>query len=119
GAHTPEICYGSQDFSILGNRKPIKVVDRHQKEHSLWQVSMEPKNTTVSPHTVLYAWGAGDTWSATSDPRLTHAGEPYLYKIQLAGPPTSASDEFKAWEDFLEWFLPDIEAHLISTHSNL
>lgn len=118
-AHTPEICYGSQDFSIQGGRTRTKFVDRQQKEHSLWQVTMEPKNATVAPQTVLYAWGTGGPWSAVNDPRLAHAGEPYLYKIQLAGTPSTASDEFKAWEDFLQWFLPDIETHLVSAQSDL
>jgi hypothetical protein len=118
GAHTPEICYGSQNYSILGNRQSIKIVDRQQKEHSLWQVSMEPKNATVAPQTVLYAWSTGESWSAANDPRLNYAGEPYLYKIQIAGPPSAASDEFKAWEDFLKWFLPDIQAQLISVEND-
>jgi len=117
--HTPEVCYGSQNFAILGDRSHVKVVDREKNEHSFWQVSMEAKNSAVAPQTVLYAWSTGDFWSAVSDPRLAHAGGPYLYKIQLAGPPSSAKDEFKAWEDFLQWFLPDLEANLISTNRDL
>jgi hypothetical protein len=117
-AHTPEICYSSQDFTLLGDRSPVTIIDRHEREHSLWQVSMEPRGVEYSPQRVLYAWGTGGKWSSSDDPRFEFAGEPYLYKIQLAGPLSAPDDEFKPCEDFLGWFLPEIQNLLVPTKPN-
>jgi uncharacterized protein DUF3485 len=118
GAHTPEICYSSQDFELLGDRSPVTVVDRGELEHSFWQVSMEPRGVEHTSQRVLYAWGTGSKWSATENPRLEYAGQPYLYKIQLAGPLSAPDDEFKPCEDFLGWFLPEIQNLLVPTGAN-
>ena len=114
-AHTPEVCYSSQDFTLLNDRTLVPIIDRQQREHSFWQVAMEPRNVVRTTQRVLYAWGTGGHWSATGQPRLAHAGEPYLYKIQLAGPISEPDDEFNPCEDFLGWFLPEIESHLVPT----
>jgi hypothetical protein len=117
-AHTPEICYSSQDFSLLGDRSPVTIVDRQEREHSLWQVSMEPHNVMRGTQRVLYGWGTGNKWSAKTDARFAYAGEPYLYKIQLAGPLSAPDDEFKPCEDFLGSFLPEIQNLLVPTQPN-
>jgi hypothetical protein len=114
--HKPEICYGSQDFEITTDRTPAKITDREHREHTFWQVSMEPRNAGRTPQRVLYAWGTGASWSATNDPRFAHAGEPYLYKLQLAGPPITREGEFDPVDDFLGWFLPEIQTRLVATH---
>ncbi len=113
--HTPEICYSSQDFVISSERTPITVADRTNGEHTLWQVSLEPREGSAPPQRVLYAWGNGTAWTATGDPRFAHAGEPYLYKIQLAGPPADEAAEFDPCHDFLQSFLPEVQKHLVPT----
>jgi hypothetical protein len=115
--HTPEVCYGSVDYTLSAERTPAKVVDRQQREHSLWQISLTPRSVAALPHRVLYAWGTGGPWQATDDPRFAHAGEPYLYKIQLEGPPSEPGDEFDPSHDFLTWFLPALQAHLVPTRT--
>lgn len=116
--HRPEVCYGSQNYIITSGREPLTVVDRTQAKHSLWQVVMEPRKVDGVPLRVFYGWGTGNVWSATVEPRFAHAGEPYLYKIQLSSPLNNANDEFNPCADFLSWFLPEIQMHLIPTHQD-
>lgn len=113
--HTPEVCYSAQDYAITSDRAPLKVVDSSQREHQLWQVSLEPRTATAGPQRVLYAWGTGGPWLASGNPRINHAGEPYLYKIQLAGPTVQANAEFDPCQDFLRSFLPELQTLLVPT----
>lgn len=113
--HTPEICYSAQDYAITAERRSVAVVDDSQREHQLWQVSLEPRSPTASSQRVLYAWGTGGPWLASADPRFNHAGEPYLYKIQLAGPTVDTNAEFDPCQDFLRSFLPELQSHLVPT----
>src|SRR5262249_31143018 len=53
--HTPEVCYSSQDFALLGERLLVTIADRQEREHAFWQVSMEPKSVSHSAQRVLYA----------------------------------------------------------------
>jgi hypothetical protein len=57
---------------------------------------------------MYWAWSIGKHWSADADPRFKHAGQPYLYKIQLSSP-LPAGVDLQAGDPckkFLDDFLP-------------
>jgi Protein of unknown function (DUF3485) len=112
--HTPEICYSSQDYALTTERTAVPIRDRNQREHTLWQVELRPNDVTGQPLRVLYGWGTGDAWSATDDPRFAHASAPYLYKIQLSGPAAHGASNSDPCQNFLQWFLPELQTHLVA-----
>lgn len=111
--HTPEVCYSSRDFTISEKRRTVTIVDRAEREHKLWQVELRSNDGSRPSQQVLYGWGTGKNWSAISEPRYTFAGQPYLYKIQLAGPPKNTANGVDACGDFLKLFLADLNSHLL------
>jgi hypothetical protein len=113
-AHTPDICYSSSDYALSAEKTVLAVHDQANRDHSFWQMTLRPNDATRAPLRVFYAWGTGHSWTATKEPRFSHAGAPYLYKIQLAGPEQDAAREFDACLDFLKCFLPGIQTHLVS-----
>ena len=79
-AHSPEVCYPSQDFQMTSTRKAFKVRDRSGQEHSLWQLTLQETGVNALPLRVIYGWGTGDDWTATDSPRFAHAQAPTFIK---------------------------------------
>jgi hypothetical protein len=111
--HTPEICYSSQGFLPSGQRSHLTMHDRAGREHSLWDVRMEPHEVNGAPLRVLYGWGTGSAWAAEENPRFEYAGSSYLYKIQAAALVGDTSGEYDPCLDFLEAFLAELQENLV------
>jgi hypothetical protein len=116
--HSPEVCYSSQDFKVTGGRTGTKILDRNEKEHSLWELKLQSSGANPMPLRVVFGWGTGGAWAASQNPRFDYAGLPYLYKIQLATAATDSSDENNTYQDFLKAFLADLESCLIPFESS-
>jgi len=116
--HTPEVCYSSQDFNVTGGRTSMKIHDRNEKEHSLWDLKLQSSGANPMPLRVLFGWGTGGAWTASQNPRIEYAGLPYLYKIQLATAVTDAGDHNDTYQDFLKAFLADLEPCLVPFESS-
>ncbi len=115
--HTPEVCFGSKFYQQLGERQKRAVNGQGKDDDEFWW--MDYKLTTLggAKLRVYYAWSFGDRWMALKNPRLSSAGHPYLYKIQLTNilPPGydgSASDD--ACLKFLEDFVPAVRKIMVS-----
>jgi hypothetical protein len=107
--HTPEVCYSARDFQINGERKAFSL---GEGDHAFWDLKMTSNDVARKPLRVMYAWANDKTWQAPQQPRFAYGGSPYLYKIQLAGPPMN-SEQGDACRDFLIAFLPVLNKHLI------
>lgn len=103
--HTPEICYSSQAYNQLDDRRLEVVVDDKGVHQSFWRVSFEPRNSSAEQLHVYYAWRDDEQWRASQSPRFEFAAAPLLYKIQVAAL-GSASD--KADDDAGKQFLEDL-----------
>lgn len=119
--HTPDICYSSRDHVALGNRQRASVADR--SEDQFWKIRFETTGLHKDQLEVYYAWNSGTGWNASDEPRLSFAGQPYLYKLQLATylPPATSADETTARRDvaqeFLAQFLPVVDQYLVKHQS--
>jgi hypothetical protein len=106
--HSPEICFPSQNFRLLGERKQVKIRDAKGTDHNFWKVQFRSQDLEARLVHVYYAWSTGGPWSAPDSPRFAYAASPYLYKVQLVGYPSPAAT--KESEDpvpaFLSAFLP-------------
>jgi hypothetical protein len=112
--HTPDVCYSSRNYTILGSPKRIQFGGEGSQDE-LWSTSLQSTSLTAGNLRVYYGWSSGGPWSAPKDARFAFAGQPHLYKIQVAGPlPTPAddvaSDQCRA---FLKEFLPVVGPYLV------
>jgi hypothetical protein len=112
--HTPEICYSSRDFKIVGNQTRIKVGTSHGGQDELWQTLFQPVDPRMSRLRVMHGWNDGSGWKAPDHPRFTFSAKPLLYKLQVS---TFADDsESQAGlERFLADFLPLLDKSLFAT----
>ena len=113
--HTPEICYSSHDYAVVGARSSVSLADAAGGKHSFWEVRLKSSSLEEGPLRVLYGWSAGDWWSAAENPRFGYAGLPHLYKLQLASAasPHQLPGDFDPYQDFLSQFLPQLATHLV------
>lgn len=102
--HTPEICYSSRAYTADTPREQIQVTDDDQsRSHTFWALSFRPNTPTTDRLRVLYAWCSDELWMAPESPRVTFAGEPLLYKLQLAclSTPNSEATVDSPCEEFI------------------
>ena len=116
--HTPEVCYSSQDFEIQEERQQAAIGDGQDANDAFWAVTFRSNDALRGAEIlrVYYGWSAGGPWSATKEPRLAFAGQPYLYKLQLAARLPAQADLAKedVCRDFLKEFVPVLRRHLVS-----
>lgn len=115
--HKPEICFPSQNYRLLGNRKRVNITDARGLSHALWVVDFERQDLEGGMVRVYYAWTTNGVWQAPDEPRYKYLGSPYLYKLQVAAPvalstPGATQDPIPA---FLRDFLPEAGDELLST----
>ena len=91
--HTPDVCYSSQDYTVLGAPEQTRFGGGEGSQDELWSTSLRSTSLTAGNLRVYYGWSTGGPWSAPGDARFAFAGQPYLYKIQVAGPLPSPIDE--------------------------
>ena len=116
GAHTPEVCYAGNGFTMSGEpqRKIVTLPDNTAT--SYWSVRFEKKPTgTESPLRVCWMWGVGGDWQAATSPRTDFALQGALYTLYVvrAEPQTVAADASKdPIQEFLTAFLPEVKKAL-------
>jgi hypothetical protein len=114
-AHTPEICYSSQNYTSRDARQRIVIQTAEEQDDELWALSFKMKNVREDLLRVYYGWTTSGRWSATDNARYAFVGSPYLYKIQLASemPAGSNLKTTDTCREFLKDFLPVLRKHLI------
>jgi hypothetical protein len=113
--HTPEICYSSRGQTIVAPPKLVATRPEKDPEESLWRVVFRANDLEQNRFSVVYGWtGPQGRWRASANARYEHAGEPMLYKIQVAGPLTERMEQAGTdlCQQFLQDFLPALDATL-------
>ena len=107
-AHTPDICYSSREYEIQQPRQHAKVRPAEAPDEEFWALTLRAKGIHGELLRVYYAWRNDGVWTAPNRARFALAGQPYLYKIQLACPLPSNADQADTdpGRGFLEAFLP-------------
>jgi hypothetical protein len=115
-AHTPEICYKSQDHKVIEEPTAIQVRPSEKPGEDLWQMTFQADDLGGGRLRVIYAWSDRlGPWTAAKNPRWTFGGEPLLYKLQLATrlPDGESSADDDAAKRFLKSFLPVLDTALL------
>jgi hypothetical protein len=116
-AHTPEICYSAQAYTLQATRQRVTVTGAQEQDDHFWALAFKTKGLPETLLHVYYAWSTDCRWLAVDHARYAFVGAPYLYKIQVssempAGSNLANSDTCK---EFLKDLLPVLRQHLIST----
>ena len=118
-AHTPEVCYASIDFELVGGTHVETVRGSGAQADTFGSVALKSKSLAAQNQLVYYAWRPYyGHWQAPTSPRMTLGGQPMLYKLQLSvGTPTlgaPAPAEKNAVQRFLDDSLPVLDGILTS-----
>lgn len=104
--HTPEVCYGSSNFTTVEARKRKLIKDVKGNEHPFSFITFSENKVGQRLQRVYYAWNRGGKWMAPDSPRTSFAGIPMLYKVQVATNAIGGETEMDAAEKFLRDSLP-------------
>lgn len=101
--HTPEICYSSQAYSIEEPRQAVSLTGGDGQAHAFWRTVFRSSDPAAEQLCVQYGWTADGSWKASESPRFEFAGEPMLFKIQMAAPiPPGRVSETNPCRQFLD-----------------
>lgn len=103
--HTPEVCYSSREFEILGASQRVRVTDDGGTAHEFWLARVRRRDASEQVLRVYYGWGADRVWKAPSNPRFEYTFAPDLFKSQIVFPETEVSGGVDEERDFLREFL--------------
>jgi hypothetical protein len=108
--HVPEVCYSSAGTFPSGPPRVQSLSD--SKQDTFWVTQFDRSSDGKSAFEVWYAWSTGTMWEAANHPRfwMTHQ----LYKIQVAGPISTRTDEKSPVERFMEVFIPILRNGAVS-----
>jgi hypothetical protein len=116
-AHTPEVCYASADFELVGSVHTKTLRGSGVEVDTFGSVALKSKSLSWQNQKVYYAWRPyHGHWQAPASPRITLGGQPMLYKIQLAvnapGLGQPSPSETDAAQRFLADALPVLDGIL-------
>ena len=84
-AHTPEICYASANFELMGATHVETVRGVGPRADQFGSVTLRSKSINMPNQLVYYAWRPySGHWQAPASPRMSLGGLPVLYKLQMA-----------------------------------
>lgn len=107
--HTAEVCYGSSNYTVLGQVERITLVDDAGEEHQFAVVMFEENRAGNRPLKVYYAWNRDGKWIAPESPRTAFAGTSMLYKLQVATMAIDEDGDQDAAANFLKQNLPKLQ----------
>jgi len=82
--HTPEVCYGSRDFEILGAPSRVDCRDSANRTHQFWLTRVGRRDASAQVLRVYHAWSDNGVWQASEHPRWDFTFAPILGKCQVA-----------------------------------
>ena len=107
--HTPEVCYGSNNFTVVDPRGRSIVEDVQGNEHPFSVVTFAENDLRQRRQRIYYAWNHQNTWIAPEQPRSAFAGLPMLYKVQVSTYLQGDGERQDAANKFLSVCLPICE----------
>ncbi|MCI0702588.1 MAG: EpsI family protein [Planctomycetia bacterium] len=118
-AHTPEVCYAGNGFSMSGNPTRKTVALPNNGSATYWSVLFERQTPPSDPLRVCWMWGVDGDWQASTNPRGEFALQAALYKlyvVQTERPvDTTRGPAPDPIHDFLVDFLPEVNKALTAS----
>jgi hypothetical protein len=114
--HTPDICYGSAGYVVLGAPARVELKCDDGSEAVFWTARFHKPNSPETPALrMFWGWNAGDGWLAPETPRWTFRMKPVLFKLyvarEMASPDEGPEGDGLA---FLRTWLPELNKVLFA-----
>lgn len=114
--HTPDICYQGAGYEMTTGPDPF-ALETVGSEAAALQVATfrKEKAAGASELRIFWAWNASGRWQAPSNPRLTFAASPVLYKLYIVrerGPKDTDRPDQDPAVEFMKLFLPELNRAL-------
>jgi Protein of unknown function (DUF3485) len=113
--HPPDICYKAAGYESDGAPQ-LRLIDLGPgATQQFWSARYQkPNNPSAPPLEILWAWSAGDGWSAPDNPRFVFARRPSLYKLYLIRfvSPQEKNNSADEYMDFLKSLMPELNKAL-------
>jgi hypothetical protein len=104
-AHPPEVCYKASGYTV--GPKKVRELGRFG---TAWEGEFSRAWPTPEAIRLVWAWGRGDQWSATSAPEVAFAASAHLYKIYVVQRAVDGEKDRTLTQGFLDVFLPACQA---------
>lgn len=113
--HIPEVCLSSRNYEARDQRRRIPIITEASTTSELWCVNFRSPSVSADELRIYYGWNCGDGWVAPSEPRISMAGYPYLYKLQLSCdmPLGSETTQKDVGVKFLKEFIPLLDDYIV------
>lgn len=108
--HTPDICFSSREFSILGKRQVVSVAPEYSSPSKCFETRFQSRDAGGSYMTSWYAWTIDGDWHASENARFHFARSRHLFKIQIAT--RYADRETMENDKVMHEFVAEIEQNL-------
>ncbi len=111
--HTPDVCYGSNNYTIHEPTRRTTIVDANGIEHPFSVITFRENSAGNRLLRVYFAWHDEGAWVAPEVPRTAFAGTPMLYKLQVATHSVTKDEtNLDAGERFLRDSIPLLQQML-------
>lgn len=104
-AHTPEVCYATRDYEILGDSERITLTGGDGDAQSFWLTRVRRRDASAQVLRVYHAWSTDATWRASSNPRIEFTFAPRLFKSQIAFHEIAVHSGYDEEHAFLQGFV--------------
>ena len=85
--HTPDVCYGNSGY-VMGPAKSEALA----AGHAAWVADFAKPGGQSEGLRIRWGWSDGGSWVAASNPRMSFARSPTLYKMYLIRPLSAKKD---------------------------
>ena len=119
--HPPTVCFAGAGFALQSFEKDVAVKVRDsgsQERFCVGDFAKQSSGTAVRMRT-FWTWSSTGQWQVPSNPRITFAREPHLYKMYLTRPLSEIADTEAIKDDpiveFMQTFVPALDRALFET----
>lgn len=113
--HTPDVCYGSAGYSMVGKPYPVVVTYDNGATATFWSAQFQKPPSQGAPALrIFWGWNAGAGWQAPTNPRWTFRRKPVLFKLYVAREVLDPNEVVKIDPGvaFLQQWLPELDRTL-------
>jgi Protein of unknown function (DUF3485) len=109
--HPPETCFQGAGYTMVGAAvKQESKLPSTEPPADFWVAQFRKPGPSPDPLRLHWSWSSNGTWTASSNPRLTFGGNPFLCKLYVIHA-LGKADEPVADDpapEFLRLFLPEV-----------
>ena len=115
--HTPDVCFRGAGFQPLATPRQTDVSVEDQSHGLMLCDFVKQSSSAADSRRVFWGWSSDGRWKAPENPRISFAGQPFLYKLYVLrglDRPDESKDEDLCL-DFLNLLIPELQQTLFDS----